>query len=232
MADRYTVGVGWVEASSGSFVPGVREEVLNIAAGLDAPCLMLRSDTLEPPISPLEFQSSGDPQSAQCAANRCDLLVLSGHGGGSSVGFKLPGDDALRPKTASGPGVQFGDKLRCVLLIACGIFEQELDNPDAWAHAFDGLHLLIASPDFVNPLPGRGARFAANLKSGYSFIEAWDLACREAGATETWEAMVPADGDAPYDPFWKERPGKPVESLPTKPTKFLRVPFHWRPEWE
>lgn len=207
MSDRGTVGIGWVEVGEGSAVPGTREQALNFAAGLPLPCSMIRSDKTEPKISSADFATDGP-------ARRCDVLMLSGHGGGSSVGFLLPGDEALKFDT-----VKFGGDQRCVVIAACSIFEGNdvLEDPKAWGNTFDGLHMLIAPKTFIGASPGRSARFAKYLSDGLSFVCAWKLACGEAGTAsgesdEGWAVMFPGT----------EKPGErtyPTEGLePEEPS--------------
>lgn len=182
------VGVGWVENrdGSGSTLPGARDTSLNLVATLKAPCGWLRSDTTDTPISRSDFRRD---DGVAPSASTVELLMLSGHGGGSSTGFILPKQQAILPGE-----VTFGGALLWVIFDSCEIFDDNGGNfPMSWADTFDTLHLMIASSNVVVSAPLRGHFFAERLNEGDSIIDAWESAMRQTSENvNAWWYMVPS----------------------------------------
>lgn len=209
-----SIGVGWVEGPEDFLAEQLRNELLNVVAGLpDVPCGFLRSDETKPPLNRSVFGAPNDGGGATRLADRVDLLMLGGHGSGSS--FDLGANESIGPNN-----VTFGGSLRCLVMVSCAILEGDPGNvtggPEDWGRAFAELHHLIGPSTFVTPSPGRGERFASYLRDGYSFVDAWRYACDEAGGSgaKSWRWLVRADDDA-LDGLRSETLGAPAPDAHT-----------------
>lgn len=189
-----TIGLGWVERDEDFLANLMRNELLNIVAGLPrARCVYLRSDKTTPQIA----QADADPAAGLAPTRAARLVVLAGHGQESGIaGVK----DMVMTRSTT----RFGGETCCVVVVACAVLAGEEDSkytdPKAWSAVFDGLHRLIAPNTFVTPSPGRGARFAHYLDEGYPFLEAWTRACEDSGSPlSQWRMLCPKEAlAAPY----------------------------------